>query len=158
MLQTLKPKRVTTIDDALQLEWYAGDSIIAYVLSNMSPPILQNWSDTVLDVLRNWPHGRPYLALYDLSHSGVVLAYVYLAKRRVCSLGITKAGEKQALASITQRENLSSRVAVYTSRTYSGHLGGLLAEIDTRRSHLDQVVQYEAFYGREAAFDWLKKK
>jgi hypothetical protein len=158
MLQTLKPERITTIDDALQLEWYAGDSIIVYVLSNMSPQILLNWSDTILDILRNWPHGKPYLALYDLSHSGVALAYVSLVKKRVCSLGITKAGEEQALASITQRENLSSRVAVYTSRTYSGHLGGLLAEIDARRSQLSQVVQYEAFYSREAAFDWLKKK
>lgn len=157
MSQILTPERVTVIDDALKLEWYAGDSIIAYVLSDVSPQILQNWSDTILDVLRNWPRRQPYLALYDLSHSGVALAYVSLVKKRVCSLGITKTGEEQALASITQRENFGSRVVVYTSRTYSGHVGGFLAEIDARRFQLGRVVQYEAFYNQEAAFDWLKK-
>ena len=150
-----KPERVTRIDDALQLEWYAGDTIVVYVLSKMSSGVLQNWSDAALDVINKWPSGKPYLALYDLSHSGVVLAYLGLVKRRACSLGITEAGEERALTSIAQREGFSARVALYTSMTYSGHLGGFLAEIDTRRAGLGQVVQYDAFYNREAAFDWL---
>jgi hypothetical protein len=158
MLQIFKSRRITELDDALKLEWHAKNSIIAYVLSNMSSQILQNWSDTVLDVLHDWPRGKPYLALYDLSHSGVALAYVSLVKRRVCSLGITKTGEARALESINQRENLNSRVAVYTSRTYSGHVSGFLAEIDARRFQVGRVVRYEAFYSREAALDWLEKK
>ena len=158
MSQIWEPGRVSTINDALQLEWYARGSIVAYVLSNVSPQILQSWSDAALDVLRNWPQGTPYLALYDLSYSGVALGYMSLVKRRMCSLGITKAGEEQALVSIAQRGNSGSRVAIYTSMTYSGHLGGFLADIDARRSRLGQVVQYEAFYSREAAFDWLTGK
>jgi len=155
MSQTLKPRRVTTIDDALELEWHEGGSIVVYILPKMSPQVLKNWSDAALDVLRKWPSGKRYLALYDLSHSGIVLVYLSLVKRRMCSLGITEAGEEQALTNIAQREGFSARVALYTSMTYSGHLGGFLAEIDARRSDLGQVVQYDAFYNREAAFDWL---
>ncbi|MCP4542878.1 MAG: hypothetical protein GY832_37635, partial [Chloroflexi bacterium] len=125
-------------------------------LSKMSPQVLQSWSDAALDVMNKWPSGKPYLALYDLSHSGIVLAYLSLVKRRMCSLGITEAGEEQSLANIAQREGFSARVALYISRTYSGHLGGFSAEIDARRAGL-KVVQYDAFYNREAAFDWLTK-
>jgi hypothetical protein len=147
------PERVSTIDDALELEWYAGDTIIAYVLAKMSPEILQNWSKAALNVLNNWPTDKPYLALYDLSHSGIIIDYLNLVQRKMCSLGITEEGEKRALASVAQRENSTVRVALYASLRHSGYVAGLFAAIDARK----KVIQYDVFYDREAALNWLKK-
>ncbi len=154
MSQTWKPERVTTIDDTLELEWYAGDTIVTYVLSDMSLEVLQSWSDTTLSILDEWPSDRPYLALYDLSRSGIILGFYSLARNRMCSLGITDAGEAQALERIAQRQNPNARVALYISMSYSGHLGGFLAEADARKTQSSQI-EYEAFYSREAALNWL---
>ncbi len=150
------PERVTKINDTLELEWYKGDSIVVYVLSKMSPEVLQRWAEVALDVMRNWPPGNRYLALYDLSHRGVVTGYSNLVKRRMCRLGITEAGEERALASIAPRKDLGVRVALYTSMTYSGQLGSFLAEIDAHRTRSSQIVKYDAYFDREAALDWLK--
>ena len=156
MSQTWEPGRITVIDDALKLEWYAGDTIVAYVFSDMSPEVLQGWSDVALYILSKWPPARPYLALYDLSRSGIVLGFFSLASHSVYSLGITDAGEAQALESIAQRQNFSARVALHISMSYSGHLGGLLTKADAPKTQSSQV-EYETFYDRDAALNWLKQ-
>ena len=157
MSQAWKPERVSTTSDALALEWYAGDTIVAYVLSDMSAKVLQDWSDAALDVLKNWSFGKPYLALYDLAHAGVVITYLGLVQKKMFSLGITQAGEAQALANIAQRKDFSARVALCASMRHSGHVGGLLATIDARKTRSGQAVQYDVFYAREAALNWLNK-
>jgi hypothetical protein len=154
MSQNWKPERTNVIDDALTLEWYAGDAIVAYILADMSLEVLQTWSDAALDVLRNWPPDRPYLALYDLSRSGIVLGFYSLARKRMCSLGITKEGEERALDCLAQRQNPNARVALYISMSYSGHLGGFLTRADARKMQSSQI-EYEAFYSQEAALNWL---
>ncbi len=154
MAQTWEPERTTAIDDALKLEWYAGDTILAYVLSDMSLEVLQGWSDVALYILKKWPSNKPYLALYDLSTSGVVLGFFSLARKKMCSVGITDAGEDQAMESIAQRKDFRARVALYISMSYSGHLGGFLAEVDARKTQSSQI-EYEVFYSREAALKWL---
>jgi hypothetical protein len=155
MSPTLEPERVSTIDDALELEWYAGDTIIAYVLYSMSPQILQKWSAVALDVLRDWPVGKPYLALYDLSARGVVINYLDLVKTRMFSLGITEAGEKRVLADVASRENFGARVVLHASLTQSGFIGRLFAQVDAQRIRFDNFVEYNVFYEREAALNWL---
>lgn len=157
MSQDWQLERVRLVNDALELEWYAGDTIVAYVLSGMSPEILQTWSDTALDVLAHWPIGKPYLALYDLSQRGVVMDYLSLVQKKMFSLGVTEAGEERALASIAARENFSARVAMYTSIRYTGNIGRLFARIDALRELYNQCVHYDVFYKREAALDWLKQ-
>ena len=157
MAPTLEPERVSAIDDALELEWYAGDTIVAYVLYSMSPQILQKWSAVALDVLHDWPVGKPYLALYDLSARGVVINYLDLVKTKMFSLGITEAGEKKVLASVASRENLHARVALYASLTQSGFMGRLFAQVDAQRIRFDKFVEYNVFYQREAALNWLAK-
>ncbi len=154
MSQTWEPERVTIIDDTLKLEWYAKDTMLAYVLSDMSQDVLHSWSETALYVLNKWPLTRPYLALYDLSCSGVVLGFFSLAKKKMCSLGITGAGEAQVMETIAQNKDFSARVALYISMSYSGHLGGFLAEVAARKTQLSQI-KYEVFYNREAALNWL---
>ncbi len=154
MSQIWKPERINKIDDALTLEWYASDTMVAYVLSDMSPEVLQGWSDVALYILSKWPPDKPYLALYDLSRSGIVLSFFSLASHRARSLGITDAGEAQALVSIAQRQNFSARVALSISMSYSGHLGGILTKADAPRTQSSQV-EYETFYDREAALNWL---
>ncbi len=157
MSQTWKPERIDVIDDTLRLQWYAKDTIVAYILYSMSPQILQSWSAVALDALNDWPAGKPYLALYDLSHSGVVMGYLSLVQKKMFSLGITKDGEEQAMASIAQREDFGARIAIYTSRRHTGNVGQLFAKIDALRELYNQVIQYEVFYGREAALDWLNE-
>jgi hypothetical protein len=157
MSQDWQLERVTLVADALELEWYAGDTIVAYVLSSMSPEILQIWSDTALDVLAHWPVGKPYLALYDLSHRGVVMDYLGLVQKKMFSLGVTEAGEERALASIAERDDFSARIAMYTSIRHTGHIGRLFARIDALRELYNQFVQYDVFYRREAALDWLNQ-
>jgi hypothetical protein len=89
------------------LEWCARDTIVAYVLLDMLQKVLQTWSDVALDILNNRPAGKPYLALYDLSHSGIVMDYLSLVQKKMFSLGVTEAGEERALASVAQRDNLA---------------------------------------------------
>jgi len=155
MSPTWEPERVSIIDDALKLEWYAGDTIIAYVLYSMSPQVLQTWSTVAGAVWQDWPVGNPYLALYDLSARGVVINYLDLVKTRVFSLGITEAGEARVLADVASRENLRARVALYASLTQSGFMGRLFAQVDAQRIRFDNFVEYNVFYEREAALNWL---
>ena len=158
MSQTWEPERISKIDETLELQWYAGDAIVAYVLTMMSPKILQIWSDTALDVLNNWPIGKPYLALYDLSYRGVVMSYSSLVRKKMFNLGITEAGEKQALENIAQRDNFGARIAMHTSARHTGNVGRVFAKIDSLRDLYDQTVQYDVFYEREAALNWLNKE
>jgi hypothetical protein len=116
---------------------------------------LQKWSAVACDVLRDWPAGRPYLALYDLSARGVVINYLDLVKTRMFSLGITEAGEKRVLAEVASRENFGARVALYASLTQSGFIGRLFAQVDAQRIRFDNFVGYNVFYEREAALNWL---
>ncbi len=157
MSPTWEPERVRAIDDALKLEWYAGDTIVAYVLYSMSPQILQNWSAVALDALNNWPVGKPYLALYDLTARGVVTNYLSLVKIKMFRLGITKDGEEQVLADVASCKSLTARVALYASSTQSGLVGRLFAQVDAQRIRFDRFVEYDVFYQREDALNWLTK-
>ena len=88
------------------LNWNGTRETWWSLLFKMSSEILQIWSDVALDVLKNWPPEKPYLALYDLSQGGAI-GYLNLVQKRMLNLGITKAGEEQALDIIAQREGLT---------------------------------------------------
>ena len=151
----VKPERVVDINNALRVEWYAGDAIVAYVPLEMTQRVLRTWSNTALDILREWPLEKPYLALYDLSERGVIFRYSFFTTGNMFSLGLTEEGEAQVAEIVAPRENFTARIAMNTSLRHSGYVGGVQAKYNILKQAHKQTARYDIFYEKQAAFKWL---
>lgn len=63
------------IHPAVIREWLHDDHIVAYTLGDVAREAIDAWAEAVIDLQRQWPDDRSYLALYDVSSIPALTPY-----------------------------------------------------------------------------------
>jgi len=142
----------------LSCERCSEGQIVIYRVMAVSNAMLEAWAEYVAATLESWPVERPYLALHDLSKTGISLQFATLVSFDLANLGITLQGQVRAHHVMAGR-GLRARVALNFNISVSGHVNKVLAENQARlyRQHDIPAVDYKTFYNEATALAWLSR-
>ncbi len=147
------PEKTETAFDGLEVSWYNNSTIVLYRLQAVSYEVLDNWASYVLTVLEAWPKDKPYLAVHDLSQSGVSLQYAALVNFDMMNVGVTVNGRAPAEKVFDQHEAFIARVAINFNLSLSGQTNRALMN---PLSEMHPSVRYRTFYNLPKSFKWLR--
>jgi hypothetical protein len=133
-------------------EWYNDNTIVLYRLIGVSQEIIDNWAKLVLKTLDEWDKTKPYLAIHDLSQSGVSLQYAAMVNFDMMNIGISMEGRIAAEDIFDQHPNWRGFVAVNFNLSLSGQTNRTLMNF-LNRNH--PAIQYRSFYNRNKCVRWL---
>ncbi|MCU0498947.1 MAG: hypothetical protein MUF87_16465 [Anaerolineae bacterium] len=136
----------------IHIEWYNQKTIIAYRITHVTLKSIDRWGELVIETLKEWNKDRPYLALHDVSTSGVSLQYASVVNFDFLNIGITPALRLVAEDIFNKNPQFRARVALNFNLSFSGRMGKTLTStfLDSHPS-----VGYKTFYNRDKAFNWL---
>jgi len=139
-------------------ERHSESQVVVYRVMTVSNAMLEAWAGWVAATLETWPVECPYLALHDLSKTGISLQFATLVSFDLANIGITLRGQVRAHHLMAAR-GLRARVALNFSLSVSGHVNKVLAENQTRlyRQHDVPPVDYKTFYNEATALTWLAR-
>jgi hypothetical protein len=150
--QPIEPQEVIEVAPGLFQEWYSERRVVAYRLTNVSHAVITAWADLTLTTLTDWDKSRPYLAMHDLSASGVSTIYASLTSYDMLNIGITPEGKQRAEGVLNEHPGFIARVAIAFNITLSGHIGKTLVNYYTDKH---PAVQYKSYYSRDKSLRWL---
>ena len=150
-------EQTETIGVGLTREWYRDKNIVVYNVTSMTLTTVDSWSASIVEVIEKWPAGLPYLALHDLSATGVALSYLVQVKYDVLNIGISPSGKQSIEKIIASRPGFRARVGVVFGSNFSGNLGQVFASKDQKRKS-NRAIEYKVFLTREQGFSWLVEK
>lgn len=133
-------------------EWYNNNSIVLYRLIGVSQDIIENWAKLVLQTLDTWDKTKPYLAIHDLSQSGVSLQYAAMVNFDMMNIGISMEGRIAAEDIFDKYPDWRGFVAVNFNLSLSGQTNRTLMNF-LNRNH--PAIQYRSFYNRNKCVRWL---
>lgn len=139
----------------LTCEWYANEQIVAYRITEVSRTVVNQWADMVIQIIENWPSDKPYLALHDVSASGISLQYAVLVNFDTINIGVTAAGRNRVQKILEEREQ-PVRIAMNFNISLSGQVNKVLADNRNMRfRNGESMVTYRTFYNYDQALQWL---
>jgi hypothetical protein len=148
---SFQPEDVQEIIAGLAVEWYFDRRIVAYRLTKVSQRIIETWTETALDILRDWRVDTPYLALHDVSNPGVSLQYCVLVNFDLLNIGVTSDGTARAGAIIAGKQGFTARVAIGFNMSLSGQVSYKVMGGGRKLPN----VEYKTFFNRETSLAWL---
>jgi hypothetical protein len=131
-------------------EMVKDNQIVVYTLTSMSLDILLQWSKDIQTVLTQWPDNLPYLALHDLSESGVSMPFLILSGRNIYSPDPSPSGQEHVNNFLDAYPDREICLALVLSSSASGRL--------TKRygtSASESRIKYKVFMNRDSALSWL---
>ena len=147
-----KPDESIEVYPGLFQDWYAGHSMVVYRLTLVTQSLIEVWSKIVLDTLTSWDKQRPYLAMHDLSASGVSTIYASLTSYDMMNIVITADGKTAIEQILNEHPGFVARVAIAFNITLSGHIGKTLLNYYTDKH---PAIQYKSFYSQDKSLRWL---
>lgn len=150
--KTYIPDRTDKPFPGLVVDWYNHDEVIVYKLTTVTEAVVQKWAALVMAILKTWPKNQPYLAVHDLSQSGVSLQYAAIVNFDMMNIGVTLGGRAQVERFFDNHRGWSARVAVNFNLSLSGQTNRTLMAY---LSENHPAVQYKAFYNRSKCLRWL---
>lgn len=129
-------------------------TIVAYVIKKLDRTILDQWIEIAFNTIESWNDDQPYLALHDLSHSGVVMLYWSISRHKLLNIAVHPTGENRLEKIIKAKPAFKAKVAVCTSSNFSGNLGNTIATLSARQPS-SGFVTYRSFFEQGDALDWL---
>ena len=145
---------IKNVMNGLDLYWYSDRRIVKYVISAVNATLLDTWSQAVIDILKEWPDGQPYLALHDLSDRGVSMSYAAQVKFNMLNLAIRTNAIDKVKQILDKKQEFNARVALLFNSYHSGYVGQFMAR-QGRNPLLN--VDYDMFYEEAGAFQWLSE-
>lgn len=138
----------------IQRGWYRNHQIVAYSVDDIGIATMFRWSESILETLEDWPAEYPYyLALHDLSHSGVSMPFLVLNNYNLFNPGATPMGKGRFENFLGRRPKLQVRLALVVSSELS-------SQITLRNKHslaVHERVDYNVFTGWDGAMSWLEE-
>lgn len=134
-------------------EWLHHNQIISYTLKSARMSSIAKWSDLSLEVLRDWPKDRPYLALHDISQSGIGVLYLAAVNYDVFNIGVVPKAREQVESIVKAHSSWNLALAVVVSPSLSGQM----AKLQFAPQYSGSVdIQAKAFFYHSAALKWLQ--
>ncbi|MBZ0318050.1 MAG: hypothetical protein K8L91_16640 [Anaerolineae bacterium] len=133
-------------------QWYYEGQIVAYTIHDVNMASMSRWGDAIMSTLEEWPADNPqYLALHDLSNSGVSMAFVVLNNYHIFTPGGNAMGRQRFEHFISRRPDLKVRLAL----VISNELSGQITMQHLRNAKVEPLTEVNVFVDRDAALDWL---
>lgn len=133
---------IETFEHGVTRQYLDGRSIVVIKSSTPSRASTDVWANLVLDTIRDWPHDRPYLAVYDTSESGIT-PYSRHKSNEVAD------------ASIPLLDGLPAAYAVVLPRNVIGQIIKLFAERSLSQTY--PMWPASAFTSLDDALNWLRE-
>jgi hypothetical protein len=148
----IEPQEIIEVVPGLFQEWYSERRIVAYRLVSVSQALINTWADLTVATLSAWDKTLPYLAMHDLSASGVSTVYASLSSYDMLNIGVTPEGKQRAENVLNEHPGFIARVAIAFNITLSGHIGKTLVNY-----YIDKhpAIQYKSYYSRDKSLRWL---
>lgn len=133
-------------------QWHHEGRIVSYTINDLSMASMYRWGDAIISTLEEWPkENARYLAMHDLSDSGVSLAFVVLNNYHLFTPGGTPMGRQRFETFVARRPHLQVRLAL----VMSNDLCSQITLKHLRSTTLQPLTEVNVFVDRSAALDWL---
>lgn len=142
------------ISSGVTREWLHDGKVAAYTATSLGMHTLIDWSKAIISSLEKWPEDADYIALHDLSTTGMSLQYLILTGYNVLDPWLTHSGEAQFRDWLRGRPKTQVRLAVVVSSAFSGQIA---MKRGRSSSSGDEQFESQLFDNREAALGWLTK-
>ncbi|MDX2163437.1 MAG: hypothetical protein SF162_19120 [bacterium] len=146
------PPQLEEVFPGLIREWLYDRQIVVYRLTTVSQTIIQQWEGLVLKTMEAWDKAKPYLALHDVSETGVSLQYATLVRFDLMNIGITDPGRELAEAYFNEFPEFRARVAIGFNLSVSGQVSQTVMD---RLKMKHPSITYKTFFNRERSLVWL---
>lgn len=136
---------VTTIDhiaDGITGYWLDDNDIIVIVSSDAAREKVDIWANAIINYVKNWTPGAPYLAVYDVSKSALT-PYSRKKSEEVSKTVLELKGAQYPIAN-----------ALVVPGGVVGHIMRLFITREIRRRYPSWNV--EVFLNREDAIAWIR--
>ncbi|MEO8391848.1 MAG: hypothetical protein ABI700_02545 [Chloroflexota bacterium] len=135
----------------LTREWIYNERVVSYTLFSPQKSALLAWSESVLNTLEIWPREKPYLAIHDISQSGIGLFYCAAVKNDIFNIGVIPEAHKRVNEILVNAAEWQMSLALVVSGSLSGQLSKLLFNGHSEKQHFHS----KAFFFSDMAQSWL---
>ncbi len=140
------------ITPGITREWLHNRHVVVYTVQNFSVAAFIKWSQAIAEMLMQMPEGWDYLAVYDVSRTGMSLHYLGLTGYRVTDPWLTKSSERSFLELQKARPTMNTKLAVVMSAQLSGQLAMRRARAAAVE---DERIDSRIFADRQTALQWI---
>lgn len=135
----------------LTREWLFDNRVVSYTLYSPQKAALLAWSESAIYTLETWSHEKPYLAVHDISQSGVGLFYCAANKNDIFNIGVIPEARKKVNEILESDPEWQVSLALVVSGSLSGQLSKLLLKENSENRRLHT----KAFFFSDSAQNWL---
>jgi len=141
--------------------WLDEPRVVIYTVKSLGPANLVDWSKAVAASLEQWPDDADYIAIHDMSNSGMSLQFLLLTGNNILDPWLTPNSQLRFRDWMKQHPAQRVRLAVVVSSALSGQLSmkrvsGQLSMKRGRSSNADQEqVESRLFDNLDAALEWV---
>lgn len=129
-------------ESMMQTEWLYDGHIVTYKVTVFSRETIYKNSETVKEIIRTWPSGRPYLALMDYTENPNLALTPYLRQR--------------AEDILKTFPRLHGRIAVVMKKSAASQTMRLFIKYGLGHKH--KKLEREIFFSHAEALAWLSEK
>lgn len=143
---------MNSITPGLTYTWTDDNQVLVYEASAISVYIMFEWSNHIIQMISNWPEGKPLQILYNLSRPKISIPYMVITNRDIFNIGITDVGKAKIQQILLNRKTLFGRLAVVVSRSGSGEV------VRTHARSSTPAIESRLFTDYPLAIQWLSDK
>ncbi len=120
-------------------EWYYENRIVVFSVPTVEREAIDSWYDILKKTMAEWPVGRKWLAMHDVSHQAHMVMTPYLR---------AKANEIYNY----RMDSLRGCIAVAAPRTFVAQLIQLFFAAQRNKRYATHL-----FFTRQSGLEWLKR-
>jgi hypothetical protein len=144
-----------TIALGITCERLQEEKLFIYTVEKFGVEPLLRWSKAIADSLNMLPDPDRYLAIHDVSQTGVSLQYLLLTGYNILDPWLTPASEKHFLDIKKAHPKFTVKLAIVVSSQLSGQLASRRGR--TSVPNYDWI-ESQIFDDRESAIAWFSDK
>ena len=136
----------------VEREWLYDHRVAGYTVKSLGPANLVDWSKAVADSLDQWPDDADYIAIHDMSNSGMSMQLLLLTGNNILDPWLTPNSQLRFREWMKQHPAQRVRLAVVVSSALSGQMTMKRG----RSSNADhEQVESRIFDNLEVALEWV---
>ncbi|MBN8593404.1 MAG: hypothetical protein J0M33_16735 [Anaerolineae bacterium] len=138
----------------VERNWLQDRRAAVYTVKSLGPANLIEWSKAVADSLEQWPEGADYIAIHDMSNSGMSMQLLLLTSNNILDPWLTPNSQLRFREWMKAHPAQRVRLAVVVSTALSGQMTMKRG----RSSNADhEQVESRIFDNVDAALEWVNR-
>ncbi len=106
----------------VERNWLHDQRAVIYTVKSLGPANLVDWSKSVATSLDQWPEDADYIAVHDMSNSGMSLQFLLLTSNNILAPWLTPTSQLRFREWMKQHPAKRIRLAVVVSSALSGQM------------------------------------